>query len=88
MTVRSNRIPFTIVGVALLPVALSLIGGVLAKIFQCRGMDHIHSCGVQAVTGLVSALVSMGWLAMASLPLGVIALAIFFTCRSLFDRQE
>ena len=60
------------------PAVLSLFGGVLAWTFSCTGVDYISKCSVPAVTGLVSGLVSMGWLFVIAIPLGAISIVVIF----------
>lgn len=58
------------------PFALGFLGMGLAWAFSCTGMDYISKCSIPAVTGFVSGLVSMFWLAAFAIPLGVIALVV------------
>lgn len=60
------------------PFALGLFGMALAWVFSCTGMDYIDKCSIPAVTGLVSALVSMLWLGAVSIPLGLAAFVVVF----------
>lgn len=59
------------------PIVLSLIGWCLSSMFSCTGMNYVEHCEIEALTGLISALVSIGWLGVVSLPLGMVFLAIY-----------
>lgn len=69
-----------ILGLALLPVVLTLIGSTLASANGCA-LDEgsVHPCIIGGVDRgeLVYTLGMMGWLMLASLPLGVIAVGIW-----------
>ena len=87
-TAPARRFPWTIYMVILmiilvlaaLPLVLTLIGGSLASANGCQ-LDEgsIHPCIIAGVDRgeLVYTLGMMGWLMLASLPLGVVALGIW-----------
>ena len=86
---HGSLVPLAIIAIiACLPIALSALGAVFSTVLECVGeIANVH-CKVQAANSPVSTLVSMAWLSIVSVPLGIVAAFVWAVGTAMSTRKR